>query len=60
MKIKRYTVCCPVCGIPLFRSTVTDSDLKCFKCKSDLEIRLKQGELFIREANLEKTQVAVQ
>ena len=60
MKNKRYTICCPLCGIPLFRSSVTDSDVKCFKCRSDLQIRLMRGELVIREADPEKVREVVE
>lgn len=60
MKNKKYTVCCPVCGYPLFRSTVTNCDIKCFKCRADLQIRLMGGELKIRETIAEELKTAAQ
>lgn len=44
---RRFFVHCPLCGNFLEKSEEEETEERCDKCKAKLDVRLKQGALFI-------------
>lgn len=44
---KKLYVHCPVCGNQLFRSTVSDVEIRCSRCKNNFDIEIDRNHILI-------------
>ena len=49
LKRKKYYVVCPVCGRILFRSSGSDAEIQCCKCRSELAVEVSGGKVVVSE-----------
>ena len=45
--LKKLYVHCPVCGTQLFRSTVSDIEIRCSRCKTNFNIEIDRNHILI-------------
>ena len=57
IKNKSLFVCCPVCGLQLFRSKMSEVEIRCSRCHCDLAVKVEGGRMLIAE-NVQITQRA--
>ena len=49
-KIRMKTVCCSVCGRPIFKGDIVRNvETQCPRCKSELSIECTKGSVIVRE-----------
>ena len=41
--LETYIACCPCCGTQLQRSEITNSEVRCSKCKEELVVMIENG-----------------
>lgn len=55
MKINKYSINCPLCGKPLFRSSfsVVEVEIECPKCHTPLLIRVEDHRVVVENEDIE-------
>lgn len=47
-KEKKFIITCPYCGKELFKSRVTDTDVKCYKCGAVFNVEILDDHIIFR------------